>query len=140
MSDENTENVVVEIPTPLNKVAKRLGSVLGKRWTPVPIALLENYKEMGLAAQEAMFLIHLLSLKKNDLPFQARLRQISDKMNVSYPTIRRFADNCKSRGLLRVIVRKGYPNQYDLKPLLLELEEREAKRLANKKKQEEESE
>lgn len=103
-------------------------------WTPIATAFLENYNKLDITAVEAMFLIHLFSFKRDTRMPYPSFSTIAEKMGVTVSASRGYARRLEKRGLIRRVVRSGQTSQFDLTPLLEQLEKlvTDGKTLASK--------
>jgi DNA-binding transcriptional regulator YhcF (GntR family) len=95
---------------------------LAKRYVPVSRAFLENYFELGITVEEAIFIIHLFQYKWNERAPIPGYKRLSSAMGVSVKTARRYAQNLERKGYINRVRRDWDTNRFDLRPLFRALE------------------
>ena len=96
----------------------------------MPEFFLDQYADLGLTPQEAMFVLHLLRHKHKDGPINPKIQTLADRMGISYNQVRKYIAHLKRLGYLVVIQAKGKPCVFDLRPLCEVLEKRRKDRFA----------
>jgi len=107
---------------------------IGVRWSdklakdgfvPVVNHFLDHYhalKPCDLTHSEAMFIIHLIRYKWNEMAPYPGYKTLAKQMGVSHKSARRYAQSLEAKGYLRRRVRIAETNRFDISPLIAALE------------------
>jgi hypothetical protein len=83
----------------------------------VPTKYLSHYSEIGLSANEAMFVLQLMTFKWDASAPYPTYATLAARMGVSEKMVRRYARNLERMGLLRRRFQKRAANRFDLSML-----------------------
>jgi len=84
----------------------------------VPVKYLARYSALNLNANEAMFVLQLMTFKWDDADPYPTYGSIAQRMGVSEKMARRYAKSLEQKGWVRRKFRHRSANRFDLSPLL----------------------
>jgi hypothetical protein len=102
-------------------ISKEWGGTTFTGWKAVPIVFLRNYAQLGITAEESLFIILVHSYVVGDQRLFPKAQTIAKEMGRSVPSVRSYIRSLRKKGFLTT-TKKRYHQEYDFSVLYQELQ------------------